>query len=141
MKKNKKLRGSGFRHTLPSVWPYSAVWVVIVVLTAPVITVAMMMGGIVPPSTHTDIWFFLLTRVPVIALAATGLAIITTNRVAGPLVHLRRVFEDVEGGDMDRRLRFRQADKHLRELETAFNGMMAALRERTDARGGLEAEE
>ena len=141
MKKNRKLRGSGFRHTLPAVLPYSGVWVLVVVLTAPVITVAMMMGGIVPPSTHTDIWFFLLTRVPVIALAAMGLAIFTTNRVAGPLVHLRRVFEDVEGGDMDRSLQFRRADRHLQELETAFNGMMVALRERTDSRRGPEAEE
>ena len=141
MKKNRKLRGSGFRHNLPSVWPYSGVWVVVVVLTAPVITVAMMMGGIVPPSTHTDIWFFLLTRVPVIALAAIGLAIFTTNRVAGPLVYMARVFEDVEGGNMDRRLRFRRADKHLQALETAFNGMMVALRERTEAGAGLEAEE
>ena len=141
MNRNWKLRGSGFKHTLPSVWPYSAVWVLVVVLTAPVITVAMMMGGIVPPSTHRDIWFFLLTRVPVIALAATGLAIFTTNRVAGPLVLLRRAFEDVKGGDMDRRLQFRRADKHLRALETAFNEMIVALRERADSRRGLEAEE
>ena len=141
MKKNRKLRGSGFRHTLRAVWPYSAVWILVVVLTAPVITVAMMMGDVVPESSHSDIWFFLLTRVPAVALAATGLAIFTTSRAAGPLVYLRRVFEDVEGGNMDRRLQFRRADRHLRELETAFNGMMAALRERTDSRRGLEAEE
>ncbi len=141
MKKNWKLRGSGFKHTLPSVWPYSAVWVLVVVLTPPVITVAMMMGDVVPESTHSDIWFFLLTRVPVVALAAVGLAIFTTNRVAGPFIYLRRVFEDVKGGDMDRRLQFRQADKHLQKIETAFNEMMVALRERADSRRGLEAEE
>ena len=42
---------------------------------------------------------------------------------------------------MDRRLRFRRKDKHLRELETAFNEMMVALAERTDSRRGVEAEE
>ena len=112
-----------------------------VVLTAPVITVAMMLGDVVPESSHNDIWFFLLTRVPVVALAAVGLAIFTTNRVAGPLIHLRRAFEAVERGNMDRRLRFRRSDKHLRELEAAFNEIMLALRERTDSPRGLEAEE
>ncbi len=141
MKKDWKLRGTGFKHTLPAVMPFFGIWVVVVVLTAPVITVAMMLSGIVPPSTHGDIWFFLLTRVPVLALAAMGLALFTTARVAGPLILLRRAFEDVQRGDMDRRLGFRQTDKHLRELETAFNEMMQALRERGDSRGGLEARE
>ena len=87
------------------------------------------------------VWFFLFTRVPVIALAATGLAIFTTTRVAGPFVQLRRAFEDVTLGDMDRRLRFRRVDKHLQELEMAFNEMMVALLERADPLRGLEAEE
>jgi len=141
MKKNWKLRGSGFKHTLPAVLPFSAVWVLVVVLAAPVITVSMMLSGVVPPSTHRDVWFFLLTRVPVIALAATGLAILTTTRVAGPSVQLRRAFEDVKRGDMDRRLRFRWTDRHLQELETAFDEMMVALRERADSHRGVEVEE
>ncbi len=136
-----KSRGSGFKHTLYAVWSFSGVWIVVVVLTMPVLTISMMVGGVVPESSHSDIWFFLLTRVPIIALAAVGLAIFTTNRVAGPFIYLKRSFEAVERGDMDRRLRFRRKDKHLRELETAFNEMMVALAERTDSRTGLEAEE
>ena len=132
MNTNRKIRGSGFKHTLPAVVPFFAPWVVMMVLTAPVITVAMMLGGMVPPSSHTDVWFFLLTRVPLVALAATGLAIFMTARVAGPLVQLRRAFEDVKRGDMDRRLRFRRADNHLRQLETAFDEMMVALSDRAD---------
>lgn len=138
---NKKIRGSGFKHTLPAVLPFSAVWVFVVVLTASVIPIAMMLGGIVPPSLHGDVWFFLLTRVPVIALAVTGLAFLTTTRVAGPFISLKRAFEDVERGDMECHLRFRRADRHLRELEAAFNEMMVALRERADSRRGLDAEE
>ena len=138
---NRKIRGSGFKHTLPAALQISAVWVFVVVLTAPVITVAMMLGDVVPPSSHGDVWFFLFTRVPVIVLAVTALAIFTTTRVAGPFVPLKRAFEDVKRGDMDRRLRFRHADKHLRELETAFNEMMVVVRERIDSRGGPEAEE
>lgn len=137
----KKLRGSGFKHTLSAVLRFSAVWVFMVVVTAVVIPIGMMLGGIVEPSQRSDVWFFLFTRVPVIALAAIGLAIFTTTRLAGPLVYLKRVFEDVKHGDMDRRLRFRRADRHLRELEAAFNEMMVALRERADSRRGMEAEE
>ncbi|GMR12594.1 MAG: hypothetical protein BMS9Abin29_0784 [Gemmatimonadota bacterium] len=140
MKANRKLRGSGFKHTLPSVWPFFAPWVIMVVLTAPVITVAMMLAGLVPPASRTDVWFFLLTRVPLLAVAASGLAVFMTARVAGPMVQLRRAFDDVKGGDLNRRLRFRRADKHLREIETAFDEMMVALRERADSTGGLETE-
>ena len=136
---NRKIRGSGFRYTLPAVMSVSAVWVVVLVLTAPVLTVAMMVSGIVPTWLHREVWFFLLTRLPIIALAGIGLAIFMTTRVAGPMVNLKRAFNAVEGGDMDRRLAFRRTDKHLRELETAFNGMMVALNERAEAPSGLEA--
>ncbi len=137
----RKFRGSGFKYNLNAVWPFSGVWIIVVLLMAPVLIVAMMLGGVVPESSHRDAWFFLLTRMPGIALAAVGLAIFTTNRVAGPSIQLRRTFEDVKRGDMDRRLRFRRGDKHLRELEMAFDEMMVALSERADSRRGLEAED
>ncbi len=129
---NMKFRGSGFRHTLPWVFPYFAIWVVVLVISAPVLTITMMLSGLVPEYLHGDIWFFLFTRVPAVALAAVGLAIFTSARAAGPLVQLRRAFEDVKGGDMDRRIRFRRGDKAYRELETAFNEMIAAVRERAE---------
>ena len=136
---SKKIRGSGFKHTLPAVVSVSAVWVVVLVLTTPVLIVAMMASGIVPTWLHREVWLFLFTRLPIIALAGIGLAIFTTARVAGPIVNLTRALNDVEAGDMDRRLAFRRCDKHFRELETAFNGMMVALNERDEARSGLEA--
>ncbi len=88
-----------------------------------------------------DIWFFLATRVPIIALAGVVLAVFTTARVAGPLVRLRRAFDLVKGGDMDQRIGFRRGDTHLRELGRSFNEMMETLSERTDSRGGLEADD
>ncbi len=124
------LRGIGFKQSLPAVLPFSGIWVFVVVLAALVIPIGMMMGGIVPQSLHGDAWLFLLTRVPILALVVTALAILTTARVAGPFIPLRRAFEDVTNGDMDRRLRFRQDDKHLHELEKAFNEMMVVLRKR-----------
>ena len=72
---SRKIRGSGFKHTLASVFPFSAVWVFLVVLTAPIISIGMMVGGLVPESLYGDVWFFLATRVPILALAAIGLAI------------------------------------------------------------------
>ncbi len=130
------LRGSGFRHTLPAALKFSALWFVLFILTPPILTVSMMLSGFVPPELHRDVWFFLLTRMPLLVLAGIALAILTTTRVAGPMVLLKRAFADVEGGDMDRRVSFRQGDEHLREVETAFNGMMVALSERADSRLG-----
>ncbi len=135
------IRGSGFRHTLPAVFKFSALWVVVFMLPIPILTISMMMRGIIPPELHRDVWFYLFTRMPMLALAGIALAILTTTRVAGPMVHLKRVFEDVKSGDMDRRLSFRKSDGHLRGLETAFNEMMVALSERADSRKGPEAEE
>ena len=136
-----KFRGSGFRHSLASVVPFSAIWVLIVVMTAPIISIGMMAGGLVPESSYGDVWFFLATRVPLLALAVVGLAIFTTNRTAGPLVLIKRAFEAVKAGDMDHRLKFRQTDKHLKSLEFAFNEMMVSLQERAEARARAEAED
>ena len=134
------IRGSGFRHTLRAVFKFSAIWFVLLMLSTPIITVSMMMRGLVSPELHGDVWFFLFTRMPIVALAGIALAILTTTRVAGPMVLLKRVFEDVKGGDMDRRLSFRKSDGHLRGLETAFDEMMVALSERADSRRRSEAE-
>ena len=131
----KYLRGTGFKHTLRWVFPYFAIWVVVLVLTAPVLTIAMMLSGLVPDYLHGDIWFFLFTRVPLIAFAGVALAIFSTARTAGPMVQLKRVFEDVTRGDMDSRLRLRRGDTAYQELETAFNEMMVYVSERAGSRG------
>jgi nitrogen fixation/metabolism regulation signal transduction histidine kinase len=98
-----------------------------------------MYSGLVPEYLHGDIWFFLFTRVPLMALAATGLAIFSSARAAGPLVQLKRAFEDVTGGDLDRRLRFRRSDRSYRELEAAFNAMMVAVGDPARSPSGPEA--
>ena len=101
----------------------------------------MMYSDLVPEYLHGDIWFFLFTRVPLIALAGVGLAIFSTARTAGPMVKLKRVFEDVTRGDMDSRLTLRRGDQAYQELERAFNEMMEAVNERLGSRRGLEAED
>ncbi len=101
----------------------------------------MMYSDLVPEYLHGDIWFFLFTRVPLIALAGVGLAVFSTSRTAGPMVKLKRVFEDVTGGNMDSRLKLRRGDMAYQELENAFNEMMVAVSERVGSRRGLEAED
>lgn len=140
MEKKWRFRGSGFKHNLRSIWPFSAVWVILMVMAAPVLTIGMMWSGVAPESMHRDIWFFLFTRMPLIAFAAVALAIFTTNRLAGPMICLRRAFEAVRGGNLDYRLRFRRNDKHLREIETAFNEMMEVLNERARIYSEVEAD-
>ena len=137
----KYLRGTGFKHTLRWVFPYFSIWVVVLTITAPVLTISMMYSDLVPDYLHGDIWFFLFTRVPLIALAGVGLAIFSTARTAGPMVKLQRVFEDVTRGDMDSRLALRRGDQAYQELETAFNEMMVAVNERVGSHGGLDAED
>ena len=139
--KMKEVRGSGFKSNLSAVFPFSAVWVLVVVMTAPIISIGMMAGGLVPESSYGDVWFFLATRVPVLALAAIALAIFTTNRVAGPLILLIRAFEAVKEGDLEHRIEFRHRERHLKNLEEAFNEMIVAIRDRAEPRADREAEE
>ena len=140
MEKKKHIRGTGYKHNLGSVWAFSGIWIIVMTLSAPVLTISMMWGGVVPESTHSDIWFFLLTRTPLMLLAAVGLAIFTTTRTAGPLVALKRAFEEVRDGNVDHRVRFRQDEKHLLEVERAFNEMMVSLSERAGRHAGAEAD-
>jgi hypothetical protein len=64
----REIRASGFRHTLPAVFWFSALWVVVVVLTPPVVIVVMMLSGLLPPALQGEVWLFLLTPTPIIAL-------------------------------------------------------------------------
>ena len=135
------LRGTGFRHSLPAVFSFSALWFILLVLAPLVMAVTMMSNGTIPPEAHDEVWFFLLTRMPIVVLGGIVLAILTTTRIAGPMVLLTRAFEDVARGDLDRRLTLRQGDGHFRGVETAFNEMMVSLNERVDVHGDREAED
>ena len=52
------------------------------------------------------------------------------------MVYLKRSFEEVKAGNMDHRLRFRRADKHMMHIQDSFNEMMVAVNERNDSGGG-----
>ena len=126
----KKIRGVGFRYSLGSVWKFALMWFVTVVLIPPVMIVAMVWGGLVGDATRGELWFFLATRMPFLVVAAAGLGLFTTTRLAGPFVALKRAFKDVKAGDMSRRPSLRRDDMHLRDVVILFNEMMTVVEER-----------
>lgn len=127
-----RIRGSAVRLTLPFVLRFSGLWLLVSVCIVLVFSVAsylLILGRIGGPS-QEHLTAVLAAQTVLTLLALIGLAVFTTHRLAGPLIAMRRAFEDVKAGDLGRELHFRRSDQHLRELETSFNEMMAALRER-----------
>lgn len=131
------IRGSGVRYTLPYVFKFLGLWIVVTVLAVLVFGVTsylLLTQRILGPD-QRDLALVILLVQTIVALAAVAtLAVFTTHRLAGPMIALRRAFEDVKDGDLERQLRFRSSDDHLVELETAFNGMMGSLRKRLEYR-------
>ena len=76
-----------------------------------------------------------------LTLAAIGLAVFTTNWVVGPLVLMHRAFEAVKEGNMDHRLKFRQSDRHLGDLEVTFSEIIVATKERGEPSAGQVVEQ
>jgi len=73
----------------------------------------------------------LVTEMLFFAAAIIALSVTTTHRIAGPFVRLRAAFEDVAGGNLNHRLRFRKYDE-LGEVAKSFNRMMDTVREQSD---------
>ena len=130
-----KVRGSAFRMTLPYVLRFSGLWLLIggLAVLALAMTSYFQVSDRLTPAGRETLVIQLAVRGTLVVLAMVGLAIFTTHRLAGPLIAIRRAFEDVRDGELDRGLTFRSSDRHLREVETAFEEMMASMRERIDA--------
>jgi len=58
-----------------------------------------------------------------LVIGITCLGIMTAHRVAGPLLGLKKAFEEIRGGNLAYRIRFRKEDD-LADLENSFNQMM-----------------
>jgi len=135
-----EIRGSGVRFTLPYVFRFSGLWLLVT-------TLAMVLFGIAcyfvaSPGLAEEARSHLalvLTLQTVFTIAAVfALAVFTTHRLAGPYVALQRALNEIGKGNLDQPLRFRNTDIHLRELEASFNAMRAALRGRLPGSGGPE---
>lgn len=143
MKSLHEVRGTGVRYTMRYVLRFSGLWLFVCVLTLVVFAVTSYMGLFdrLDEAGRNRLMMVLVIQTIAVILGMVCLAVFTTHRIAGPLVGLRRAFDDVKAGDLHRRLRFREADRHLADVETSFNEMVDSLRARVaDSRGtGREA--
>lgn len=128
------VRGSGVRWTLRYVPRFAGLWLVVCVLTLVVFALTSYLGLVnsLGEAGKTRLLLVLTLQTLCVILGMVALAIFTTHRLAGPIIGLLRAFEDVKAGDLGRQLRFRHTDKHLAEVEKAFNEMMASIRHRVD---------
>lgn len=130
------VRGTGVRFTLPYVLRFSGLWLLVCVLTLVVFAVTSYLGlfNSLGEAGRSRLLLVLCVQTLCVVLGMVGLAVFTTHRLAGPLIGLLRAFQDVKAGNLDRQLRFRESDRHLADLERAFNEMMASIRERVEER-------
>ena len=122
-----RLRGTGFKHTLPYLWHYSNIWFLVFLFSAPGTFIGFLMTDVLTEEGREATRAFLFTRMPIVVVAVAMLAVVLTARLAGPFIALKRTFADVAAGDMKRRLEFRGGETHLRGVEDGFNAMMDAV--------------
>jgi nitrogen fixation/metabolism regulation signal transduction histidine kinase len=128
------VRGTGVRFTLRYVPRFSGLWLVVCILTLIVFALTSYLGlrGSLGEVGRSRLLLVLTFQTLCVIVGMVGLAIFTTHRIAGPFIGLLRAFEEVKRGNLDRPLRFRSTDSHMADLETSFNEMLAALRQRVD---------
>jgi HAMP domain-containing protein len=136
----KDVRGTGVRRTLPYVMPFSGLWLVVTIAAMVVFGVACYL--VASPSLEEEarsrLALVLAAQTVFLIAAVFGLAVFTTHRLAGPYIAIIRACEAVKNGELERPLRFRSTDVYLRDVETSFDEMMAAVRRRLETRGVLE---
>lgn len=131
MTRKKKLRGSGVRYTLPYLGRFAGLWVVV---TLAALAVAAASTYLVLSERGAGLGTVLAVQTVLTALAVVALGVFTTHRLAGPWIAVKRALERVRGGDVTTPLRIRSNDTHLRDVERAFNEMIATLREQRSER-------
>lgn len=132
----RNVRGTGVRITLRYVPRFAGLWLVVCVLTLLVFALTSYLGlfNSLDGEGRSRLLLVLTFQTVSVIVGMVALAIFTTHRLAGPFVALLRAFSDVKAGDLDRSLRFRKTDTHVKDLESEFNEMMASLRRRLEAR-------
>jgi len=123
------IRGTAVKLTYPYVLRYLGLWLVVTILAILVFSVTsyFLLANRLAGAELQRFATILLAQTIGVILALVALALFTTHRLAGPFIALKRAFDDVKTGDLTRRVRFRRADGHLLEIESAFNEMMESL--------------
>ena len=137
----RRFRGSGLRHTLPFIVRFAGLWLVVSVAAVLVAGVSSYMlfaqrleGG------ADDLRGAIILQTVLSLLALVALAVFTTHRIAGPWVAVRRALLAVRDGNLDTRLRFRVSDPRLRDVQDAFDEMVASIRQRVGQPADVVAE-
>ncbi len=132
-----EVRGLGVRHTLAYMLPFSGLWLVVTIAAMVVFGITCYLVASASPllddASRNRLAIVLVMQTLFLIAAVVALAIFTTHRLAGPYIALRRAFEAVKNGDLERPLRFRSSDVHLREVQASFEEMLAALRQRLES--------
>ena len=132
-----EVRGLGVRHTLAYMLPFSGLWLVVTIAAMVVFGITCYLVASASPllddASRNRLAVVLVMQTIFLIAAVVALAIFTTHRLAGPYIALRRAFEAVKNGDLERPLRFRSSDVHLREVQASFEEMLAALRQRLES--------
>lgn len=141
-------RLASVRHTRPFLFRYTALWVLLslaLIVFAGVTSYLLFAGNwdsliAANPSLADDYAAmrsrFLLglgVETALLIGAVVALAVMTTHRIAGPLVGLEKTCEDVAAGDLSKRFSFRRQNDELDDLADAFNDMLDSLEERVNA--------
>jgi nitrogen fixation/metabolism regulation signal transduction histidine kinase len=126
------VRGTGVRHTLRYVPRFTGLWLVVCVATLVVFALTSYLGlaDRIGEEGRSHLLLVLTIQTVCVIVGMAALAIFTTHRLAGPIVALLRACGEVKAGQYDRPLRFRQNDRHLADLENAFNEMVEAVKKR-----------
>lgn len=147
-------RFASVRLTRPFIFRYSGLWVMLSVLMILVVAVTSYLlhvkhwdslVSLAPelaahrPDAHARFLLILLVQSGLLLGAVLLLAMMTTHRLAGPIVGLRLACEDVAKGQLGRRVGFRSANDELDELASAFNRMMDTIEARLGPAGGAAA--
>ena len=130
----KKLRGSGVRHTLPYIGRFAGLWVFVTLAAVAVAAVSSYLIFAERAADAAPVRGALVLQTVLIAVAVIGLGVFTTHRLAGPWIAVRRALDQVRAGDLETQLRIRSNDAHMRDVERAFNDMVANLRDRLGER-------
>jgi hypothetical protein len=128
----RRIRGSGLRHTLPYFIRYALLWLVVTVTAVLVasLTTYLLFVERVGEAGAAGFRQALVILTVLTVSAVVALAVFTTHRLAGPWIAVQRALDAVRDGDLHAQLRFRASDPRFQAVEVSFEQMLANLRER-----------
>src|SRR5215216_3351475 len=92
----RRMRGTGVRFTLPYMFRYSALWLLVAVPAVAVFGVVCYLAASdrLDGEARHHVALVLTVQTVLLILGVIALAVFTTHRLAGPLIALKRAFEE-----------------------------------------------